>query len=207
MYAQLHKAQRGYDRAQAAHVGLGEKEKNIETELGNIPEGHPSKRQKTDELLRIRNQLENSRAMMESHSCKIDSLNGRLMEARLITPPDSPEESEASSESSSEEEVSMERDEATNEEEAPTPMNVEGAKPQAKVVSEEVEIQTTAVEENEPITEVEDCVLDGDETPIAFGVIKPAGQIAGDMSQVSMEPPVTEAPQDPSEDLPKAQQN
>ena len=58
IYGLLRKTQRSLDRAQSILDRLREKERNVEMELGNIPEGHPSRGAKSDELLQIRNQME-----------------------------------------------------------------------------------------------------------------------------------------------------
>ena len=89
IYGSLQKTQRSLDRAQSTLDGLVEKERYAEVELGNIPEGHPSRGAKSDELLRICTQMERSQATLEAHSQKLDSLNRQLIEAGLKTPPES----------------------------------------------------------------------------------------------------------------------
>ena len=167
VYGLLCKAQQSYDSTQSTYDGLVEKEKVVETELGNIPEGHPSKKQKSDELLRLRNQKERSQTMMETHMNKMDSLNRWLMEAGLLTPPESLDgEDNIDSPSDTSSEVDMQVEEVEEEEvaerEAPALMSVEG--------TEELDLNVGAgepeakVEGSGVITEAEDCFLD---TPTA----------------------------------------
>ena len=86
IYASLRKTQRSLDRAQSTLDGLIEKERYTEVELGNIPEGHPSRGAKSDELLQIRSQMECNRNTLDIHSKKLDSLNDQLVQAGMKTP-------------------------------------------------------------------------------------------------------------------------
>ena len=53
IYGSLWKSQRNFDRAQSTYDGLVKKEWYVEIELGNIPQGHPSRGAKSDELLQL----------------------------------------------------------------------------------------------------------------------------------------------------------
>ena len=90
IYGSLHKTERSLDRAQCTLNGLIEKERYAEMELGNIPEGHPSRGAKSDELLQICSQMERNRTTLDTHAKKLDSLNDQLIVAGLKTPHQTP---------------------------------------------------------------------------------------------------------------------
>ena len=188
-------AQQGYDSAQSIYDGLVEKEKVAETELKNIPEGHPSRKEKSDELLRLCNQKEQSQTTMETNMAKMDSLNQQLMEAGLLTPPelegedDSDSRSDASSTSSGldmqvKEVEEAEGEEEATENEAPAPMSVEGAKElDLNVGTGELKAEVKAeAETSGVITEAEDHFLD-----------TPATETGNEASETPTDTPVEES--------------
>ena len=101
IHGSLRKTQRSLERAECTLNGLIEKERYVEMELGNIPEGHPSRRAKSDELLQICFQMERNRTTLDTHIKKLDSLNDQLILAGLKTSPDTSDEGEDSEEASS----------------------------------------------------------------------------------------------------------
>ena len=167
-YGSLRKAQRSYDRAQCTLNGLIEKERYAEMELGNIPEGHPSRGAKSDELLQIRSQMERNRTTLDAHIKKLDSINDQLIGAGLKTPPDTSDDEEgtegaSSADNPSEAEMSAEEVEgAQGDEEA------EGGNP-TLMEDEEVEAsaEQTGVEgeDDGDVTEAENRLLDDTPSP------------------------------------------
>ena len=166
VYGSLRKTQRSLERAQSTLDGLVEKERIVEVELGNIPEGQPSKGAKSDELLQIRSQMERNRTILDTHSEKINSLNRQLIAAGLKTPPESSDDEgsakeASSSDTSSEAEIPTEEVNEVQEagEEAVDDIPMEDEEAEASVV----EADGVRVEEQEDdgdVTEVENCLLD-----------------------------------------------
>ena len=171
VHGSLRKAQRSLERAECTLNGLIEKERYAEMELGNIPEGHPSRGAKSDELLQIRSQMERNRATIDKHSGAIDSLNDQLVLAGLKTPPDTSDEDEDSEEASatddsSEAEMStreVEEDPGVEGEtggENPAPME------DAEVVASEEQADGEEIDDGS-ITEAENALLDNPPVPLA----------------------------------------
>ena len=168
IYGSLRKTQRSLDWAQSILDRLREKERNVETELGNIPEGHRSRGAKSDELLQICTQMERNRATLEAHSKKLDSLDRQLIEASLKMPPESSdsEDDASSSDTSSEAEMQTEEVEGAQEDEVEAegddsiPMDDGGA--EAAAAAEEEGTNRVEVEEEDDgdVTEAENRLLD-----------------------------------------------
>ena len=170
IYGSLRKSQRSFNQAQSTYDGLVEKERNVSSELENIPQGHPSRRAKSDELLQLRAQKEHSQTTMDAHSKKLDSLNRQLIEAGLKTPPESSDSEDDAfpSDASSEAEMQTEETEGAQDEEdeeeaegeTSPPMDDGGAKVTA--ASESTGINREGVEEEDDgdVTKVENCLLD-----------------------------------------------
>ena len=165
IYGLLWKTQRSLNQPQSLLDRLKEKERYVEIELGNIPEGHPSRGAKSDELLQIRNQMEHTRATLEVHSKKLDSLDNQFIEAGLKTPPESSDSEANASSSEASLEAEMETGEAQEEEEeaeddASIPMDDGGA--EAAVAAEGEGTNKVGAEEEDDgdVTEAENCLLD-----------------------------------------------
>ena len=189
IYGLLQKTQRSLNRAQSLLDGLKEKERYVEIELGNIPEGHPSRGAKSDELLQIRNQMERTRATLEVHSEKLDSLDNQLIEAGLKMPPESSDSEANASSSEASLEAEMETGEAQEEEEeaendASVPMDDGGA--EAAVAAEGEETNKVGAEEEDDgdVTEAENCLLDSPPPPNSESMDPDSTDPAGQESQV-----------------------
>ena len=187
IYGSLRKTQRSLDQAQSILDRLREKERNVETELGNIPEGHPSRGAKSDELLQICTQIEHNRTTLEAHSKKLDSLDRQLMEASLKMPPESSdgEDDASSSDTSSEAEMQTEEVEGDQEDEegaegdASIPMDDGGAEVAAVAEEEEIHKAEAEKEDDGDVTEAENRLLDTPPPPnsesMAQGSSDPTG--------------------------------
>ena len=173
IYGSLQKTQRSLNQAQSILDGLKEKERNVETELGNIPEGHPSRGTKSDELLQIRTQMERNRATLEAHSKKLDSLDMQLIEAGLKMPPESSdsEDDASSSDASSEADMQTEEvegdqeDEGEVEGEASIPMDDGGAEAAAAAEEERTNEEGVEEEDEGDVTKAENRLLDAPPPP------------------------------------------
>ena len=189
IYGLLRKTQRSLNRAQSLLDGLKEKERNVEVELGNIPEGHPSRGAKSDELLQIRNQMERTRATLEVHSEKLDSLDNQLIEAGLKTPPESSDDEDDASSSEASLEAEMETGEAQEEEEeaeddASVPMDDGGAEAAAAAEGEETNKAGAEEEDDGDVTEAENRLLDTPPPPNSESMDPDSTDPAGQESQV-----------------------
>ena len=170
IYGLLRKTQRSLNRAQSLLDGLKEKEQNVEVELANIPEGHPSRGAKADELLQICTQMERTRATLEVHSEKLDSLNNLLIEAGQKMPPESSDEEDDASSSEASLEAEMETGEAQEEGEeaednASVPMDDEGAEVVASAGGEETNRAREEEVDDGDVTEAENRLLDSPPPP------------------------------------------
>ena len=189
IYGLLQKTQRSLNRAQSLLDGLKEKEWNVEVELGNIPEGHPSRRAKSDELLQIHNQMERTRATLEVHSEKLDSLNNQLIEAGLKTPPESSDGEDDTSSSEASLEAEMETREAQEEEEeaeddASILMDDGGAEAAAAAEGEETNRVGAEEEDDGDVTEAENHLLDTPPPPNPESMDPDSTDPTGQESQV-----------------------
>ena len=168
IYGSLRKTQRSLDQAQSLLDGLIEKERNVKTELGNIPEGHPSRGAKSDELLQIRTQMERNRTTLEAHSKKLDSLDRQLIEASLKMPPESSDSEDDVSSSDTSSEADMQTEEVKGDQEGKEeaegdtsmPMDDGGAEAAAAAEEERDNREGTEEEDDGDVTEAENCLLD-----------------------------------------------
>ena len=168
IYGLLRKTQRSLDQAQSLLDRLMEKERNVKTELGNIPEGHPSRGAKSNELLQIRTQMERNRTTLEAHSKKLDSFDRQLIEAGLKMPPESSgsEDNASSSDTSSEADMQTEEVEGDQEDkeeaegDASIPMDDGGAEATAAAEEERTNKEGVEKEDGGDVTEAENHLLD-----------------------------------------------
>ena len=189
IYGLLRKTQRSLNRAQSLLDGLKEKERNVEVELANIPEGHPSRGAKADELLQIRNQMERTRATLEVHSEKLDSLDNQLIEAGLKTPPESSDNEDDASSSEASLEAEMETGEAQEEgeeaeDDASVPMDDEGAEAVAAAGGEETNRARVEEVDDGDVTEAENRLLDSPPPPNSESMDPDSTDPTGQESQV-----------------------
>ena len=189
IYGLLRKTQRSLNQAQSLLDGLKEKERYVQIELGNIPEGHPSRGDKSNELLQIRNQMERTHATLEVHSEKLDSLDNQLIEAGLKTPPESSDSGDDASSSEASLEAEMETGEAQEEEEeaeddASVPMDDGGAEVAAAAEGEETNKVGVEEEDDGDVTEAENCLLDTPPPPNSESTDPDSTDPAGQESQV-----------------------
>ena len=173
VYGSLRKTQRSLGRARCTLDGLIKKEQNIELELGNIPEGHPCKGAKSDELLQIRSQMERNRTTLDTHSKKLDSINRQLIEAGLKTTPESSDD-EGDAEEASPSDTSSEAGTPT-EEVGEVPEVEEEAEGEIPTPMEDEEVEALVVgadgvegeeEDDGTITEAENLLLNTSPTSV-----------------------------------------
>ena len=189
IYGLLRKTQRSLNRAQSLLDGLKEKERYVKIELGNIPEGHPSRGAKSDELLQIRNQMERTHATLEVHSEKLDSLDNQLIEAGLKMPPESSDSEDDASSSEASLEAEMETGEAREEEEEAEDdtsvlMDDGGAEAAAAAEGEETNKVGAEEEDDGDVTEAENRLLDTPPPPNSESMDPDSTVPAGQESQV-----------------------
>ena len=179
IYGSLRKTQRSLNQAQSLLDRLKEKEQYVKIELGNIPEGHPSRGAKSDELLQIRNQMERNRATLEVHSEKLDSLDRQLIEAGLKMPPESSDSENGASSSNTSSEADMQieevegdqEDEGEVEGEASIPMDDGGAEAAAAAEEERTNEEGPEEEDEGDVTKAENRLLDTPPPPNSESVV------------------------------------